>query len=200
VQAWTQRQLGLLGFLLAGVLLIAVGAVSYRQMLRLDEARELATHTLLVREEIEILLSLVKDAETGQRGYLLTGEASYLEPYENAIRLIPLHTARLRTLTADNAGQQSQLLRLDGLIGAKLSEIATTIRVRDTEGPAAASRIIRTDVGMRTMDNIRALLSVMRVEESRLYARREIRMQGAARTATAVASSWRSCWCSALRC
>jgi PAS domain S-box-containing protein len=58
--------------------------------------------------------------------------------------------------------------------------------VRDTEGPAAAARIVRTDVGMRTMDNIRALLSVMRVEESRLYAQREIRMQGAARTATAV--------------
>jgi len=186
VQAWTQRRLGLLGFVLAGVLLVAVGAVAYRQMVRLEEARELATHTLLVREEIEILLSLVKDAETGQRGYLLTGEAPYLEPYETASRLLPTHTARLRELTADNAGQQSQLLRLDGLIGAKLSEIATTIRVRDTEGPAAASRIVRTDVGMRTMDNIRALLSVMRDEESRLYAAREIRMQGAARMATAV--------------
>ena len=186
MQAWTQRRLGLLGFALAGVLLVAVGAVAYRQMLRLEEARELATHTLLVREEIEILLSLVKDAETGQRGYLLTGEASYLEPYENAIRLLPTHTARLRTLTADNPGQQSQLLRLDGLIGAKLSEIATTIRARDTEGPAAASRIVRTDVGMRTMDSIRALLSVMRDEESRLYAAREIQMQRAARMATAV--------------
>ncbi len=186
MQAWTQRRLGLLGFALAGVLLVAVGAVAYRQMLRLEEARELATHTLLVREEIEILLSLVKDAETGQRGYLLTGEASYLEPYENAIRLLPTHTARLRALTADNPGQQSQLLRLDGLIGAKLSEIATTIRARDTEGPAAASRIVRTDVGMRTMDSIRALLSVMRDEESRLYAAREIQMQGAARMATAV--------------
>ena len=76
MQAWTQRRLGLLGFALAGVLLVAVGAVAYRQMLRLEGARERATHTLLVREEIEILLSLVKDAETGQRGYLLTGEAS----------------------------------------------------------------------------------------------------------------------------
>jgi len=186
VQAWNQRRLGLIGFVLAGVLLIAVAAVSYRQMLRLDEARELATHTLLVREEIEILLSLVKDAETGQRGYLLTGHAQYLEPYETAIRLLPLHLERLRTLTGDNTSQQSQLLRLDGLIGAKLSELAATIRARNTEGPAAASRITRTDVGMRTMDHIRALLSVMRDEESRLYAEREIRMQGAARTATAV--------------
>ena len=186
MQDWNQRRLGLLGFVLAGVLLIAVGGLAYRQMLRLQEARDLATHTLLVREEIEILLSLVKDAETGQRGYLLTGEAPYLEPYENAIRLLPLHTARLRGLTADNPGQQSQLLRLDGLIGAKLSELAATIRARNTEGPAAAARITRTDVGMRTMDNIRALLSVMRDEESRLYTEREIRMQGAARTAAAV--------------
>src|SRR4029450_11220626 len=75
---------------------------------------------------------------------------------------------------------------LDGLIGAKLSELAATIRARNTEGPAAAARITRTDVGMRTMDNIRALLSVMRDEESRLYTEREIRMQGAARTAAAV--------------
>ena len=69
MQPWTQRRLGLVGFVLAGVLLIAVGGVSYRQMLRLAEARELSTHTLLVREEIEILLSLIKDAETGSADF-----------------------------------------------------------------------------------------------------------------------------------
>jgi len=186
VQAWTQRRLGLVGFVLAGVLLIAVGGVSYRQMLRLAEARELSTHTLLVREEIEILLSLIKDAETGQRGFLLTGEEKYLEPYQAAIRLVPAHATRLRELTADNAAQQGQLVRLDGLIGAKLSELATTIQIRREAGLKAASRIVRSDVGIRVMGDIRTLLAAMREEEDRLYAARDIRLDEAVHRATAV--------------
>jgi len=185
VQAWNQRRLGFLGFALAGLLLIVVGLISYRQMLRLEEARELATHTLLVREEIEVLFSLIKDAETGQRGFLLTGDAKYLEPYEAAIRIVPLHLTRLRQLTADNATQQSQLVRLDGLVGAKLSEMATSIRIARAEGTGAAGRIIRSDVGIRVMGDIRGLLTAMRDEESRLYARRERDMNLAERLATA---------------
>jgi PAS domain S-box-containing protein len=184
VQVWAQRRLGRLGFVLAGVLLVAVGVVSYRQMLRLQDARDLTTHTLLVREEIEILFSLIKDAETGQRGFLLTGDPKYLEPYEAATRLVLVHTTRLRELTADNAAQQAQLVRLDGLVGAKLSELATTLRAARTEGFPTASRIVRTDVGIRLMDDIRTLLAAMRDEESRLYAERERRMDQAARTAT----------------
>ena len=69
MQPWTQRRLGLVGFVLAGVLLIAVGGVSYRQMLRLAEARELSTHTLLVREEIEILLSRSRTPRPGSADF-----------------------------------------------------------------------------------------------------------------------------------
>jgi PAS domain S-box-containing protein len=185
VQAWNQRRLGLIGFALAGLLLVVVGWISYRQMLRLEEARELATHTLLVREEIEVLFSLIKDAETGQRGFILTGDAKYLEPYQAAIRIVPLHTTRLRQLTADNDTQQAQLVRLDGLVGAKLSEMATSIQIARTQGTGAAARIIRTDVGIRVMEDIRVLLTAMRDEESRLYAKRERRMNQAERTATA---------------
>jgi CHASE3 domain sensor protein len=65
VHTLTQRRLSLLGFGLAGLLLLAVGWLSYVQMVRLGRARDLATHTLLVRGEIEVILSLVKDAETG---------------------------------------------------------------------------------------------------------------------------------------
>ena len=128
----------------------------------------------------------IKDAETGQRGFLLTGEEKYLEPYQAAIRLVPAHATRLRELTADNAAQQGQLVRLDGLIGAKLSELATTIQIRREAGLEAASRIVRSDVGIRVMGDIRALLAAMREEESRLYAAREIRLDEAAHTATAV--------------
>ena len=99
---------------------------------------------------------------------------------------MPAHATRLRELTADNAAQQGQLVRLDGLIGAKLSELATTIQIRREAGLDAASRIVRSDVGIRVMGDIRTLLAAMREEESRLYAAREIRLDEAAHTATAV--------------
>ena len=88
MQAWTQRRLGYVGFALAGLLLVVVGAVSYRQMLRLEEARELATHTLLLREEIEVLFSLIKDAgkvvDTAlERGLLINA------PRPDSLRFMP---------------------------------------------------------------------------------------------------------------
>ena len=123
-------------------------------MLRLEEARELATHTLLVREEIEILLSLIKDAETGQRGFLLTGEAKYLEPYENGHPARSAHTDPAAPAhRRQRHGQQSQLVRLDGLIGAKLSEMATTIRMPGTRrGPPRPPASSGPTSGIRVMD------------------------------------------------
>ena len=80
-------------------------------------------------------------------------------------------------LTADNAAQQGQLVRLDGLIGAKLSEMATTIRIR-AGGLEAASRIVRSDVGIRDDGRHPRAARVMRDEEDRLYAARDIRWTG----------------------
>ncbi len=180
----TQHRLSLLGFVLAGAILVAVGWLSYLQMLRLDQSRQLATQTLIVREEIEVLLSLLKDAETGQRGFLITGNAEYLTPYESATRAIGPHLDRLRELVGGDSVQRTRATRLRTLIADKLAELEQTVRLRRQRGYVAAARVVVTDAGKRLMDGIREVTGAMRDEESRLYAERNSRLERQVRTAT----------------
>ena len=180
----TQHRLSLLGFVLAGAILVAVGWLSYLQMLRLDQSRQLATQTLIVREEIEVLLSLLKDAETGQRGFLITGNAEYLTPYESATRAIGPHLDRLRELVGGDSVQRTRATRLQTLIADKLAELEQTVRLRRQRGYVAAARVVVTDAGKRLMDGIREVTGAMRDEESRLYAERNSRLERQVRTAT----------------
>jgi CHASE3 domain sensor protein len=103
---WTARRLSLAAFGAACVLLILVGWVSVRQAVNLREANRAVERTLIVREELEVILSLVKDAETGQRGFLITGSAQYLEPYELARTSMAQHLGR-RTARAPGRMQAS---------------------------------------------------------------------------------------------
>ena len=91
---WTARRLSVVAFLAAGFLFVAVGWFSIVQMQALREARDLVIQTLVVREEIEIVLSLLKDAETSQRGFLITIDDQYLAPYHTALRHLPTRIAR----------------------------------------------------------------------------------------------------------
>ena len=183
MRSWPARRLSVVGFAIAGVVLLALAWLSQRQMVALEEARRLVAHTLLVREEAEIVLSLLKDAETGQRGFLITGDPKYLEPYDGALDLLPVHIRQLRSLTEDNPVQKANLDRLDTLITAKLQELETTIGIRRRQGLPAVLPIVSSNVGKRTMDTIRALMATVRQEEDRLYDERTSRLAREARLA-----------------
>ena len=139
---WTARRLSLAAFGAACVLLILVGWVSVRQAVSLREANRAVERTLVVREELEVILSLVKDAETGQRGFLITGSAQYLEPYELARTSMAQHLERLRQLTSNNPGQQASLKALGQLIQEKLAELRETVVIRERSGFEAAARLV----------------------------------------------------------
>jgi CHASE3 domain sensor protein len=79
------------------------------------------SHTNEVLTRLEAVLSTLKDAETGQRGYLLAGEASYLEPYREAVDRLPGQIAALRQLTLDNPPQTARVLRLDELATQRMA-------------------------------------------------------------------------------
>src|SRR5207244_7999319 len=79
------------------------------------------THTYEVIEGLQTVLSSLKDAETGQRGFLLVGQESYLEPYTRAVSHIGPEMARLRQLIADNPAQRDLLERLDGISARRLA-------------------------------------------------------------------------------
>src|SRR5271169_46799 len=102
----------LVGVAVAFVMLVSVETISYRSILQNESDRKWVTHTYLVIEKVDAVLANLIDAETGQRGFLLTGDHLYLDPYLAAIPRIDKNLEDLRQLTSDNPVQQRSLARL----------------------------------------------------------------------------------------
>lgn len=147
-------------------------AVTRRQIAVQDSNQGWVEHTQRVQLELATIESLLKDAETGQRGYLYTGEAKYLEPYNAAVQQIDSHIATLADLVADNRQQLSRVVILRELSKIKLEELATTIALFGEGRKDEARAIVLSDMGKRTMDNIRAAVAEMGREESSLESTR----------------------------
>jgi methyl-accepting chemotaxis protein len=160
------------GFALALVMLAMVGAVSYDSTTKLIESAGWVQHTHEVLNELDEVLSGMKDAETGQRGYLITGEGRYLEPYQGARDVVDQKLKYVRELTADNPIQQQRLTTMEPLIAGKFAELQETIDLRRTKGFAAAEQVVVTDRGKNAMDSIRKLVGEMKDQETGLLTRR----------------------------
>jgi signal transduction histidine kinase len=129
------------------------------------EALDLRRATIDALEQTEMSLL---DAETGQRGYLLTGRSVYLQPYQAALPRLDGLFAQLERSTAGDATQHDRLERLRGLVGDKLEELSETIDLSDERRPAAAAAIVDSDWGKHTMDQARALIGEMARSENAL--------------------------------
>jgi two-component system, cell cycle sensor histidine kinase and response regulator CckA len=138
------------------VIVIAIAIYSRIDAGAFREAAESATKSRLLMENTQRLLSLLKDAESGQRGYLLTGDEQYLAPYNEAIPNVANGLVELKRL-ADPAAAEPK--RFEALIGAKLDEVAQTIQLRRQGDSQGALAVVRTDQGKQTMDELRALAS-----------------------------------------
>ena len=138
---WTIGRRLVTGFGLAGLTLLVISFFSYRNITGLIENDGWVEHSNQVRIELANLLSELKDAETGQRGYLLTGDESYLEPYEAASREIKGTFTEVVNRTADNPSQQRLLASLSPLIDRKLAELKETIELRRTQDLEAALKL-----------------------------------------------------------
>jgi CheY-like chemotaxis protein/CHASE3 domain sensor protein len=159
------------------------GLVAYLNIQTLRENNQKVLHSHEVLIALEDLLSTTQDAETGQRGYLLTGDAKYLEPYDRAVAAVASRTDAVASLTADNPTQRANVALLRPHIDAKLAELRQTIDQRRTKGADAALAIVTTDRGKIEMDAIRAQADAMRQEELRLRQIRLAEMDGAFKTA-----------------
>ncbi len=163
----------LAGYGLALLVVGGVGVVAYRATTELVDSADWVTHTHKVKETLSEVLSSVKDAETGQRGFLLTGEQRYLEPYAAAIKVVDRHIQDLRELTADNRNQQKRLATLQPFLASKLAELAETIALRREHGERAAVQVVLTDRGKNFMDEIRRVIGEMDEEENELLKQRD---------------------------
>jgi len=157
-----------LWFVLLALLLIINTFVTYVNLKTVVADEQSVAHTHEVIEQLALLISALKDAETGQRGYLLTGEAAYLEPYSEAIGLIQSQIIRLKDLTADNPQQQQRMPTLDQQVQAKLAELKQSIDLRASQGFDAARQLVLTGKGKQEMDAIRTLVAEMTADEQSL--------------------------------
>jgi methyl-accepting chemotaxis protein len=169
---WTVGRRLVAGFGLSAAVLVLVAVVSYRNAHLLIENDGWVEHSYQVRIEFSDLLSDMKDAETGQRGYLLTGDDSYLAPYTGALASIQSTLADLRKLTSDNPIQQQRLSGLSKTIDNKLAELKQTVDLRRTQGADAALKVVLTNVGKVYMDEARAIVGEADHEERDLLKQR----------------------------
>ena len=120
----------------------------------------------------------MRDVETGQRGYLLTGEDAYLAPYTAALGRVSALVAQLREMTADNPVQQERLRTLAPLVQQKLAELARTVDLRRNGGLEAAIGIVRGGSGRDFMERIKATLALMADDERAQRAERMASAEG----------------------
>ncbi len=142
--------------------LLAVIALAISNSRGVENASRRAITTRELVGDLRSTLRLMDEAETGQRGYLLTAQDSYLSPYTDAVQKLPRAITRLQ-VNRESQAYWPQINELTRLIADKLSELKQTIELRRTAGLPAALAIVQTDRGKQTMDKIRAL--IMNLEE-----------------------------------
>lgn len=172
-----------LGFAVTLAIFVIVGAVSYRSVTKQSEAAAWVAHTREVQNQLTELLSSLQDAETGQRGYVITGADSYLAPYTDGSARTEQIRRHIAELVADNPRQQARVDALAPLIADKLAELQQTVDVRKARDFAAAQTIVLSDRGKKAMDAIRNLLREMNMEEDELLKTRAAAAQSDAREA-----------------
>jgi PAS domain S-box-containing protein len=155
----------------ASLILIALVSLSYRQWDEYRRANAEMEHSSEVTTAINGILTGLVDAEAGQRGFLLTGENRYLEPYNRGVQEVPKNLATLKALLSANREAMGEFQELDSLTRSKLNELRQTIETRRTRGDKAAVDIVVAGEGQREMDSIRALCAQMEREQNTNQAR-----------------------------
>ena len=159
----------LLGLGLIAIVLFLNAILDYRNTRELNADLDWVAHFRAVHESLDAILLAVVDAETGQRGYLLTADEHYLEPYNAALDALPDLTRRIQSLTTDDPQFQKHVQDLLSLISAKLTELRQTRELRK-ENPQEATRIVLGGAGKALMDSIRRQILDMKEEERNLIA------------------------------
>jgi PAS domain S-box-containing protein len=151
------------GFFIVLAFALGNAGISYRSTQRLIANEQAIAHSHHVLAELETTLSKLKDAESGQRGYLLTGDTQYLAPYILARNQSQTQLAKLKQLMADNSQQQIALL--EQKMTAKLAELERTIDLEQKNDFNAARNIVLSGRGRQLMNDIRQIIGEMEQTE-----------------------------------
>jgi PAS domain S-box-containing protein len=172
------------GLAVAGMILLLVAGLLYRNGRSSIEASEWVSHTHEVLGELEATLSAVAEAQTAARGYIITGQNVFLEPYQAEATRVRANLDRLKSLTVDNPRQQSRLAMLERAIADKLDSLQQNIDLRKQKGFEAAQQRVATGIGTKQMNQVRTIISEMKHEEEELLKRRALEFQANTRKAS----------------
>jgi signal transduction histidine kinase len=141
--------------IIVSLAILAYAEVGYR---RLESANRQMAAAVEMHATLLEMLAMITDAETGERGFLLTGKVEYLAPYNASLPKIEGAVSKLRELLVQNGtpSQRDILGRLNGLVGRRLAELEAGIALYRKDGPEAAQALLDTGIGSRTMEEIRA--------------------------------------------
>lgn len=183
----TQRAWPFLAFALALSAMALMAAMSYRSISGFAARADSVEQSYRVLLSLQDALSTLRDAESGQRGFLLTGDSVHLNYYNGALEQIEERTLELRALTAGYPAQRSYLEQLEGLVDRKRHLLDSGIDIaREAEEFREVAAWVRTGEGRRSMDEIRTLTARMIELESQRLSQRAAESTTSARKATGV--------------
>jgi CheY-like chemotaxis protein/signal transduction histidine kinase/CHASE3 domain sensor protein len=164
----------LTGFVICSFILLLVGFISFRNSENFISSNQLVNHTHEVLNELEQTLVNELDAETGKRGFVITGDEHFLDPYNRGMASISKSLNKVKELTKDNPEQQKNVARIEVLTDTLARFLRACIRIRRTEGFEKAKEKVATGEGTRILDEVRTTIENAREVEQTLLAQRKL--------------------------
>jgi CHASE3 domain sensor protein len=162
-----------LAFGIALLILILIGIMSFRASRQAEEYDNLVSHTYTVIEKMDSLLLNLGDAESMQRGLIITSDRNYAIAYDSIVKNFPVRISQLRQLTLDNPSQTIRLDSIEQMVDEKVEWMDTSIQVLNKYGREAAISKLKTGTGWTIMHSIRQLVYEAQVEEKDLLKERK---------------------------
>jgi signal transduction histidine kinase/DNA-binding response OmpR family regulator/CHASE3 domain sensor protein len=176
----------MIGFVIAIASVVVLAMLSYKALADRTAASDRVAHSTRIINELRAVLTTLQDAETGQRGFLLTGDETYLQPYTGSSPALEAELQRLRSFLQDSPDQLRRLEVLQQVTRDKLDELARTIELRRAGQMDAVLRILDTDRGKMLMDAIRNGVGDMQRAEQALLEDRQMAWKATATNSTAI--------------
>ena len=159
--------------LFLAIVIVALNAwFAFRAVNDLLTSERWVEHTWQTANQVERIMSSAKDAETGARGYLLTGDDAYLTPYRDATRDLPAKLDRFQSLTSDNASQQQRIAAMRASLQQRFATLEQSVALRRAGNTDMLKSFLLSGTGKAQMDHLRSIADAMESEESRLLALR----------------------------
>ncbi len=153
------------GLALALIILLVLALFTWRDMENAAIAARDVDRTYMALHKLDQIFSDLKDAEAGQRGYVITGKEEFLKPYQRSVGEIEQRLADMRELTG-NGSQRERINEISDLVADKLAQLKDTVEIRKTKGYDAAKQVVVSGIGEELMGRIRAAADAARIEET----------------------------------